>query len=275
MNYFGPVPQFTFGDVVYNAGGRLGPREQENLQLVYLYTGEANIWVDGHLRHLGPCEVTLLLPGHREEFRFSTTSPTHHGWCEAGTPKLEDSVRLLYERLPVALPFSKRMMNLAELGLPLRDDSHPNVRPLHDALAQAMFFEFFRLAGLLDTPSSPLPEPLRRARVHIEQRYAQPCDLALLGEVAGITPAHLIRLFRQHLATTPIEFLWRTRVEAARQLLAQSGLSIAEIAYRTGFQSPYHFSRLFRKHLRQPPREYRRAAWAGKGGQTQPPNPHP
>jgi len=266
MNFFGSEPRFYMGDVVYNAFGRCGPRTQTNLQLVYVYTGEVTVWVDGVERHLGEREVTLLVPGHREDFRFSTTGQTHHGWCEVIGAKLEPSVRDLYENLRTVWPFNERMMQLAEIGLSLRADPMPSVPPLHDTLAQAVFFEFFRQAGLLTMQTPPIPEPVQRARRHIDQHHAQPCHLDLLGKVAGVTPSPLIRLFRRHLAVTPIEYLWRTRVESARRLLVESGLSIGEIAYRTGFQSPYHFSRLARKHLGRSPRQYRQAAWSAAPG---------
>jgi AraC family transcriptional regulator of arabinose operon len=264
MNYFGMEPQFYIGDVVYNAGGRCGPRIQTNLQLVYIHGGEAAIWVDGIRRDLGAGEATLLLPGHHEDFRFSTTGETHHGWCEVIRAKLDPEVVRLYDTLPVSLPFGNRLTQLAEMGLVVRRDQRPSARQLHAALAQAIFFEFFSQAGLLDQPAVPLPAPVQRAKNHMERDYAKPCDLALLGNIAGVTPAHLIRLFRQHLDVTPIEFLWRTRVGAASRLLAKTGLSIAEIAYRTGFQSPYHFSRMVRKHLGQSPRQFRQTAWSAR-----------
>lgn len=262
MNYFGSDPQFYVGDVVYNAGGRYGPRLQTNLQLVYIHAGEATIFVDGVERHLDQQEATLLLPGHREEFRFSTTGQTHHGWCEVRSPKLEPAVTALYASLPVAVTFGERLTRLAGMALSLRHDTRPVTSVLRDTLARAVFLDFFREAGLLDTAVPVVPEPVARARRHIERHHDQPCDLELLGKVAGVTPAHLIRVFRQHLEVTPIEFLWRARVEAAKRLLADSGLGIAEIAYRTGFQSPYHFSRLIRKHLGMSPRQYRQATWS-------------
>ncbi|MCX6970179.1 MAG: helix-turn-helix transcriptional regulator [Verrucomicrobia bacterium] len=76
-----------------------------------------------------------------------------------------------------------------------------------------------------------------------------------------MTGAHLIRLFRQHLGTTPMQSVWKRRVEAGAQLLRETGLAISEVAYQCGFQSPFHFSRMLRKHFGHPPRAYRRKMW--------------
>jgi len=42
-----------------------------------------------------------------------------------------------------------------------------------------------------------------------------------------------------------MEKLWLIRLEEAARLLSQTGLGVAEVAYRTGFANPFHFSRRF------------------------------
>ncbi len=261
MNLFGINPRFYIGYFVYKAGGRLGPRIQQNLQLVYIFEGEALIRLDGREHHLRRREATLLLPGREEHFTFSRRGVTRHGWCQVDRPHVDAPVLRAYQRLPFSLPFSRRMEQLAALGLPLEKDPRRSVQRLRDALAQAILLEFLAQAKFGDRDAPPLPEPVRRACEHMETHHAAPCDLCLLSKVAGVTGAHLIRLFRKHLDTTPIEFLWKTRAETGARLLVETGLSVSEVAYRTGFQSPYHFSRLVRRHLGQSPREYRRSAW--------------
>jgi len=261
MNLFGANPRFYIGDFIYNKHGSCGPRIQKNLQLVYIFEGDAIIRISGKEHYLGPREATLLLPGREEYFTFSKKVKTRHGWCESINPQLEKSVMRAYERLPFSLPFTAQMERLAARALPLNHEVRVSQRRLHDVLAQAIFLEFLSRAGFGDGQEQPLPEPLRRAREQIETGYAAPCDLAMLAKVAGVTGPHLIRLFRKHLETTPIEFLWKTRVEIGARLLKETGLSISEVAYRTGFQNPYHFSRLVKKHLGEPPRAYRRSAW--------------
>lgn len=262
MNYFGDNPQFFLGNFVYKSGGRLGPRQQFNLQLVYVFSGHANIWIDGQHRYIGPGQVTLLLPGHEERFEFSQTTSTRHGWCEVLRAQLHPDLARAYEQLPASLPFTQRMRQLDRIGRGAQDDPRVSMRRLHAAVAQAVFFEFLQEAHFQDVPAIPLPQPLLRAREYIERNFAQPCDLARLARIAQVTPAHLIRLFKRHLNTTPIDFLWHTRVQAGARLLVETGLSVHELSRRVGFVSQYHFSRLVKKRLGKAPRQYRRDSWA-------------
>jgi AraC family transcriptional regulator len=45
----------------------------------------------------------------------------------------------------------------------------------------------------------------------------------------------------------------------AKQLLARSRLSVAQVALRAGFLSPAHFARVFRAATGQSPSQYRRS----------------
>lgn len=63
--------------------------------------------------------------------------------------------------------------------------------------------------------------------------------------------------FHELLGHSPGEEIRRLRVEHARQLLADTNLSLLDIALRCGFQFPGHLSRAFRKTFGQTPRDYR------------------
>lgn len=55
---------------------------------------------------------------------------------------------------------------------------------------------------------------------------------------------------------TPIEFIRSIRLKRAAQLLEKSGLSVAEIAYEVGFNSPKVFTKFFKEEFKVPPSQY-------------------
>lgn len=89
-----------------------------------------------------------------------------------------------------------------------------------------------------------------------------PVPRAALARLAGVGPRQLDRLFRDHLGATPGETHRRLRLVHARRLLAQSPLSIAEIAQAAGFASASHFARAHRAEYGSAPRDARAAALA-------------
>ncbi len=63
----------------------------------------------------------------------------------------------------------------------------------------------------------------------------------------GYDRSYLSRVFRSSYDCTFSQYLRRLRIAKARTLLADSGLSLKEIAERTGFKTIYHFNRVFKE----------------------------
>jgi len=90
-----------------------------------------------------------------------------------------------------------------------------------------------------------------------EPRRTAPSVQASLKEL-GCSYGHVARLFRQTYGVTPLTYVNAQRIQRARRFLRDTGLSVSEIAHRTGFDEISGFSRLFRKQTGMSPREFRR-----------------
>jgi AraC-like DNA-binding protein len=82
-------------------------------------------------------------------------------------------------------------------------------------------------------------------------------DLRALGRVAGISPHHLLRVFRSSFGETPHQCLTRVRIDRAKAAL-RAGRSVTETCFDVGFSSLGSFSTLFRRQVGVAPSEYRR-----------------
>lgn len=96
-----------------------------------------------------------------------------------------------------------------------------------------------------------------RARDAIDRDFAEPLDIATLAEVAHVSPAHFIRVFRATFGETPHRYLQRRRVERAMFLLRETDRSVTEICFEVGFGSLGTFSRTFTEIIGDPPTVYR------------------
>jgi AraC-like DNA-binding protein len=106
-------------------------------------------------------------------------------------------------------------------------------------------------------------EPSIRAALElIDRRLNNPPDVVELAAVAGLSPRHFARRFRQALGITPHGLIDSRRLTRAKELLLQEDLSVAEIAEMLGFDSLATFSRWFAKHTGTPPSRTRRGAMA-------------
>lgn len=92
---------------------------------------------------------------------------------------------------------------------------------------------------------------------HVSARLAEPHTVASLARIAGISPSHLAHTFSRRTGTSVMGFVQRLRIDAARELLDLSSLTVAQVATRVGYDDPLYFSRRFRLETRTSPTAYR------------------
>lgn len=108
------------------------------------------------------------------------------------------------------------------------------------------------LAGATDVSMAMLAARMRAG-------LAQVWQIADLADLANLSPAQLHRRFRQAHGATPMDWLRRERIHAAKGLLVATEAKIAAVAADCGYGDPYHFSRDFARLTGQPPSAFRRA----------------
>lgn len=102
------------------------------------------------------------------------------------------------------------------------------------------------------------PRWLARAVSFLRDRAADPVCVAEVAEAAGVHPVHLARVFRHHLGLTPGEYLRRSRVRAAMDLIERTPEPLATIAIRSGFCDQSEMTRAFRREIDTTPGAYQR-----------------
>jgi AraC-like DNA-binding protein len=112
---------------------------------------------------------------------------------------------------------------------------------------------------LVIEPKASEPEVVSRARRFIAENKRGPITLSKVAKASGASMFHFCTLFRVTTGVKFTEYVARSRVEAARELLGNSRLRMCEVAYEAGFQSLTAFHRAFQRVLGQSPTEYRAA----------------
>ena len=94
---------------------------------------------------------------------------------------------------------------------------------------------------------------------HILANYAETLSLKSLAAMASMSASQFERRFKKGFGATPTGYIRSVRIQAACQYLAETELSISQIAFKTGHYDHSHFNRCFRKVTGQSATEYRNA----------------
>lgn len=99
---------------------------------------------------------------------------------------------------------------------------------------------------------------LVQTKEYIETNYEQNITLESAAERVGLSSYYLSKLFKEHFHISFIEYVTRTRLDRAKELLLNKRLSLKEIALSVGYKDPNYFSRVFKKEMEISPSDYRK-----------------
>lgn len=87
----------------------------------------------------------------------------------------------------------------------------------------------------------------------IQENFHSSIDVQELAESEGLNPSYFGTLFKKQTGMGVREYINRFRIDNAENMLIGGEFTIAEAAYRCGFEDPFYFSKVFKKLKGYPP----------------------
>lgn len=151
--------------------------------------------------------------------------------------------------------------------LALFNDMMESARSNHPALQQIVAATTVRILALLYsmqqsklTGDNPDSQAIHKAVTHMREAVETRLSIPDLARELKVNYRWFRRAFVHHTGLSPNHYFLEIRLARARDLLAQTLLSIKQIALRVGFEDPQYFCRLFHKKVGMPPSAWRERA---------------
>ena len=147
-------------------------------------------------------------------------------------------------------------------AVPLIEEPAANlfVESLFNAACARILHNYAGARYPLSGPARLTNDQLRAAIGYIHDHIQESLELRSISRVAGLSEFHFARLFKAATGDSPFQFVTRTRMQRAKDLLRKTQLPVFEIAGRVGYQKPSHFSGRFRAIVGCSPNAYRKSA---------------
>lgn len=155
------------------------------------------------------------------------------------------------------LPLHSKMRSVIDTLL-----NHSYVDTLENIFinAQTQILLLYSMEGMLGMRAEELPisckflhneadrDKIARAREILIEHIGDPITIKELSRKVAINECYLKKGFKEMFGTTIFDFYQNQRMEHARYLLYEKGLSVSEVSALLGYSSISHFSTAFKKH---------------------------
>lgn len=97
---------------------------------------------------------------------------------------------------------------------------------------------------------------VQRMQEYIEKNLFEPITMKQLSNVAGYSPWHASRIFKEETGKTPFEYIRSYRLTKAALLLRENKMKVVDVALEFVFDSHEGFTRAFSKEFGMVPSKY-------------------
>ena len=99
-------------------------------------------------------------------------------------------------------------------------------------------------------------EPIKTAQEFIEKNYEHKLNIETIAERVHLNGRSFLRRFKKATSNTPLEYIQRVRIEAAKKKLESSTDTIMEIMFSIGYNDEKAFRNTFKKYAGLSPKGY-------------------
>jgi AraC-like DNA-binding protein/mannose-6-phosphate isomerase-like protein (cupin superfamily) len=241
--------------------GRSFPRHVHDEYVIGTMTeGAERLSIRGQEYVAAEGDLILIEPGEPHSNRSAGTGSFGYVVMYVPVPLMARAVRDFDGKAGPLPSFREPVARMKGLG-PRLLDTHRRLSGPSERLEQESAFLLF-LSELLREPLlggevrlAAEQCRIRLAREYLDDRYKESISLHQLSGVAGVSPFHFLRSFREQVGLPPAAYQTHRRVAAAKHLLGH-GCSIAEAAAEVGFADQSHLTRHFQRIVGTTPGRY-------------------
>lgn len=121
-----------------------------------------------------------------------------------------------------------------------------------------LFAELLNPRNMKSKSQNSYEDSIQEVKEYIADHLGESLSVRLLADNVHMSTSHFSRIFKQQTGYSPYDYVLLSRLNRAKDLLQKSNLTIAGIAYETGFNSESNFIYFFTESEGISPGKFRR-----------------
>lgn len=237
------------------------PHAHSHTELFYIVGGDGQFRIDGRLFPVRAHQLVVVNPNILHTEVSYEAHPLEYivlgiEGLELTTPGSDEARYCIY-----SFPENNEVLVCMQTILREMQECRPEYQTVCLACMDIIMVQLMRGTSVSVTQAparSPVNQQCAAVRYYIEQHYKEPITLDTLAERVSINKFYIAHAFKREYGVSPINFLIACRIREGKRLLAETDLSLSQIAAVLGFSSPSYFSQRFRHAEGVSPTEYRK-----------------
>ena len=120
-----------------------------------------------------------------------------------------------------------------------------------------LFIELLNPQSIKSKGKNNYEDNMQEVKDFITDNLSQNLSVQQLADSVHMSASHFARVFKQQTGFSPYDFVLISRLNRAKDYLQKTDMSIAQIAYNTGFNSESNFIYFFTKNTGLSPNNFR------------------
>ena len=170
------------------------------------------------------------------------------------------SIKEIYPEIPVIILTGYSSKDIAISALKGHADDYIE-KPINIQKTKEIISNFllYKNNEGLDPVHSDIIGKIETIKEFIIRNYQKKISLDDVSGYVHLSPKYLSRIFKNITGMGFKKYVLSVKVEEAKKILLNTGLSVDEISYRLGYMNTESFSRIFKKESGLTPSEYKKS----------------
>lgn len=231
-------------------------RTRIDYTVMYLSAGKAVVYINGKPTELTEGDVLLYLPNTLQRHIYlqkdNCVNKFVHFSGRVGKVLEGDPVRIIHvaSRSEFESNFDRLIRAYCRIDR--------NRELLCDGYLRTLIALINDSEELAENPKDAMQERIRMVINVINTHINEPIDLDSCANMCFVSRERFNHMFKEQTGCPPLQYINKVKIERAKQLLCDSGMTVNDCAETLGFTDVNYFSRLFRKITGISPSKYRK-----------------
>lgn len=265
-------------EMFYDINWTMEPNRHDFFEMVYMKKGNAVFEISGEPVSIGPNDIVIIKPRQYHKFivksrqgcEFIVLSFKFENEYNSDFSKisLEDFLNFVRGRESgsyIVLKVSQKneIITLMNRIIRERGSSELGSEFLNYLLVLELFVLISRALKMewensIKGKSAKVKELVDTAVKFIDNNFERDISLGDIAKYVFLSPSYFARVFKEQTGMSPKNYVLKTRIERSKELLAETGWKISDIALSVGFSTQQRFNEIFKKYTGLTPMEYRK-----------------